>query len=104
MDAADREEMGAWVVSGLWVSWWLWWWWSGNLWARVLSSKRRLDLGDGLMVCECKSMVVLLEDVENRGSDDTDKNPEAEGEMGLYMMPFGDALSDVRSLGLMPFR
>jgi hypothetical protein len=42
-------------------------------------------------------MVVLLEDVENRGSDDTDKNPEAddtdknpeaEGEMGLYMMPF----------------
>jgi len=30
-------------------------------------------------------MVVLLEDVENRGSDDTDKNPEAEGEMGLYM-------------------
>lgn len=82
MDAADREEMGAWVVSGLWVSWWWWWWWSGNLWARVLSSNRRRDLGDGLMV-------VLLEDVENRGSDDTDKNPEAEGEMGLYMSPFG---------------
>jgi hypothetical protein len=82
LDAADREEMGAWVVSGLWVSWWWWWWWSGNLWARVLSSNRRRDLGDGLMV-------VLLEDVENRGSDDTDKNPEAEGEMGLYMSPFG---------------
>jgi hypothetical protein len=92
LDAADREEMGAWVVSGLWVSWWWWWWWSGNLWARVLSSNRRRDLGDGLMVCECKSMFVLLEDVENvenRGSDDTDKNPEAEGEMGLYMSPFG---------------
>ena len=44
------------------------------------------------MVCECKS--VLLEDVENRGSDDTDKNPEAEGEMGLYM----------NALSVMPFR
>ena len=82
MDAADREEMGAWVVSGLWVS--SWWLWSG-LWVRVLSSKRRRDLGDGLMVCECKSMVVRL-DVENRGSDDTDRNPEAEGEMGLYIL------------------
>jgi hypothetical protein len=37
-------------------------------------------------------MVVLLEDVENRGSDDTDKNPEAEGEMGLYM-PFRTLLA-----------
>ena len=37
------------------------------------------------MVCECKSMVVRL-DVENRGSDDTDRNPEAEGEMGLYIL------------------